>query len=259
MSSSKKVITEDQGEVENWQLPNLEGDGGDFLNSGHYHPENFSREGGEERGLNNLTASQIEQIQKEAYDEGFQQGHQEGKTKGYEDGRRQGKDEGFQAGHSEGYSQAYAEGQKEMAEKVAYLEQIMSLLHSPFAELDKEVEDQLVTLAMSVAKHLVRRELKIDPGQVVAVVREALTALPAASRNVRLFLHPEDAGLVRDALSISDGDMNWKIVEDPIITRGGCRVMTETSQVDASVETRLAAIIAKALGGEREGDRGGHE
>jgi flagellar assembly protein FliH len=46
----------------------------------------------------------------------------------------------------------------------------------------------------------------------------------------------------------------WRIVEDPLITRGGCKVDTEVSHIDATVENRLAAVIATLFGGEREHD-----
>jgi flagellar assembly protein FliH len=45
------------------------------------------------------------------------------------------------------------------------------------------------------------------------------------------------------------------MVEDPLITRGGCKVDTEVSYIDATVENRLAAVIATLFGGEREQDK----
>ncbi|MGB1702877.1 MAG: FliH/SctL family protein, partial [Cycloclasticus sp.] len=77
-------------------------------------------------------------------------------------------------------------------------------------------------------KQLIRRELKAGAGQVVGVVQEALTALPSSSQNIKLFLHPEDAELVKSALSLED-EARWEVVEDPVVTRGGCRVETDVS------------------------------
>ncbi|MDH5230194.1 MAG: FliH/SctL family protein, partial [Gammaproteobacteria bacterium] len=108
-----------------------------------------------------------------------------------------------------------------------------------------------------VARHLVRRELKFDPGQVIAAVRQAVSVLPISARDVRVYLHPDDAVLVRDALSIGDSnneERRWRVVEDASLTRGGCNIESDNSRIDATIETRLAAIIAKALGGERESD-----
>lgn len=181
------------------------------------------------RGPNSglLTAKQLEAIQKQAYEEGFAQGHKDG----------------------------IDAGQTQIQARVRRLDQLMTTLAMPFAELDQRVEQELVTLAMAVARQLVRRELKTDPGQIVAVVREALSALPIASQNVRLHMHPEDAALVRAALSLTDGEHAWRIIEDGLQNRGGCQLVTDTSRIDASVETRLAAIIAMVLGGERGDDQ----
>jgi flagellar assembly protein FliH len=46
----------------------------------------------------------------------------------------------------------------------------------------------------------------------------------------------------------------WGVVEDPLITRGGCKVDTDVSHVNATVENRLAAVVATIFGGEREQD-----
>ena len=79
--------------------------------------------------------------------------------------------------------------------------------------------------------------------------REALAVLPVSSRAVRVLLHPEDAELVREAYALGDGDLKWQVVEDPVIQHGGCKVLTETSQIDATVESRLNAVIWNSTGG----------
>ncbi|MGB5352011.1 MAG: FliH/SctL family protein, partial [Woeseia sp.] len=95
------------------------------------------------------------------------------------------------------------------------------------------------------------RELKLDPGHIVGVVREAVGLLPIASRDVRVHLHPDDATLIREVLSAPDGDRAWTVIEDPLIDRGGCRVTTEASQINAENQTRLNAVIAAVVGDER--------
>ena len=162
----------------------------------------------------------------------------------------QARKEGFAKGHEEGLRA----GQQETRKQVQHLEQLLVALQKPFAELDAAVEEQLSQLAMLVARHLVRRELKADPGQVIAVVREALANLPMTSRTVRLYLHPEDAQLVRESFSLNEDEAHIQVLDDPVQVRGGCRVQTDNSQIDATVETRLNALIAQVLGGERDED-----
>jgi flagellar assembly protein FliH len=67
-------------------------------------------------------------------------------------------------------------------------------------------------------------------------------------------LHPEDAMVVREKLATPGQDRAWTIVEDPVMTRGGCRVMTDTAQIDARLETRIGAVISSVLGDERTRD-----
>jgi len=185
-----------------------------------------------------LTVDEIEAMQKQAYDEAFAQG----------------KKDGYSQGFKEGSSQGYEENVQELQKKATKFFCLLESLSQPFKALDAEVEKELVKLAMAIATQIIRREIKLDPGQVIAAVREAIKVLPLSSQKISLHLHPEDAELVRSALSLDEMSPAWKIVEDPLITRGGCKVDTEVSHIDATVENRLAAVIATLFGGEREHD-----
>lgn len=182
---------------------------------------------GPARGDSLPTAGRIEEIQRQAYQEGFELGRREG----------------------------LESGRAEIREQAGRVAEIAEALSRPLAQLDDELVEELAGLALTIARHIIRREIRNDPGQVVAVVQQAAGELPAAARDIRLFLNPEDAALVREALSLpQEGERAWRIVEDPALTRGGCRIESETSRIDASVEQRLAAIAARLLGGQREED-----
>jgi len=163
-------------------------------------------------------------------------------------------DEASKRGYEDGFAKGLKESEAEITEKIESLESVIQSLAEPFVEFDERVESEIASLAIQISKQLIRRELKADSGQVVGVVREALAALPSSSQNIKLFLHPEDAVLVKSALSLDEADeTRWKVIEDIIITRGGCRVATDVSTIDATIENRLSTIIAKALGDERAG------
>jgi len=101
--------------------------------------------------------------------------------------------------------------------------------------------------------------LRIDPSQVIAIIRETMALLPAATRDVRLHLHPDDAALVRERLAQPQSERAWTVIEDPVMGRGGCRVTTDHSLIDARLETRLGAVISQVLGDERTEAREGGE
>lgn len=163
-------------------------------------------------------------------------------------------EQGFAQGRDAGRAAAQAEQQSRteaLRARVQRLDGLMSLLARPLAELDESVLRQLSMLAGAIARQLVRRELKAQPEQIIAVIRETVALLPASARDVRIYLHPEDAALVRERLVEPGSARAWTLVEDPVITRGGCRISGENSSIDAQVETRLGAAIAAVLGDER--------
>jgi flagellar assembly protein FliH len=135
------------------------------------------------------------------------------------------------------------------------LDSILQLLGQPLQQLDGEVEKELLHLTLAVGKQLARRELRVDPTQVIGIIRESLSQLPASARDVRIHLHPEDAVTVRERLAAPTQERAWTIVEDPTLSRGGCIVRTETSQIDVRLDSRINAVIANALGEERAPER----
>lgn len=161
-------------------------------------------------------------------------------------------------GYQAGLAAARAELQSQidaLQARVARLDSILQLLARPLQELDAEVEQQLTLLAVAVGKQILRREFRTDPAQIIAVIRESVARLPAAAREIRVQLHPEDAAVVRENLSEPSAERVWSIVEDPSLTRGGCLVRTDTSQIDARFDSRVNAIVSVALGDERATER----
>jgi flagellar assembly protein FliH len=175
-------------------------------------------------GTSYMTAGRLEELQREAWDEAFKSGHAEG----------------------------LEAGRKAVSERVQRLDELLGALAEPFDRLDETVEKQLVELAMAVVRQLFRREIRQNPTHVIGVVREAIQLLPVASRSVQVHLHPDDAALIRENLAPTDGEPAWVVVEDPLMTRGGCRVSAENSNIDASAETRLNALIQSIAGDERK-------
>lgn len=202
-----------------------------------------------------LTVEEIENMQKQAYDEALKQGNQEGYEKGFEEGAKKGYKEGFEKGMAEGSKKAYEESKDLLSEQTIEFGNILESLSEPLEELDETIENELVNLAVGIAKQVIRREIKTDVGQIIAIIREAVKALPVAAQKLTLHMHPEDAALVRKAFALDDISSPWEIIEDPLMSRGGCRVETENSKIDATVENRLAVIVATILGGERKEDK----
>lgn len=186
-------------------------------------PENLQPQAG--GGI--VTASVLEDLQHEAWREGFVQGQREGE----------------------------AAGVARLARQAEQMDLLLSDLARPFTALDEQVTTELLALAVALARQLVRRELRQDPLLVMGVVREALAALPAAARDIRVQVHPEDAAVIRASLAPTAEERVWVLQEDPMMMRGGCQVVSATSRVDARLEQRLGALLAELMGDERHQPR----
>lgn len=162
--------------------------------------------------------------------------------------------EGFDAGHGEGYRAGESEAADELAQRRVTLDSLLRELSDPLAAMNNELLETIADLALLIARHLVRREIRTAPDEVVGVVREALRHLPASSRLTTLHLNPDDVELVRESLSVDEQTARLRLEADPLITRGGCLVETETSRIDSTVESRIAAVASQMFGGERDGD-----
>ncbi|MFY0730993.1 flagellar assembly protein FliH [Pseudomonas sp. NFX15] len=170
-----------------------------------------------------LTLEELESIRQEAYNEGFAVGEKEG----------------F---HSTTL-RVRQEAEVALTAKIAALESLMAHLFEPIAEQDTQIEKSLVDLIQHITKQVIQRELAIDSTQIEHVMRDALKLLPLGVGNVRLYINPQDFEQVK-ALR-ERHEETWRIVEDEALLPGGCRVETEHSRIDATVETRVARVMDK--------------
>lgn len=221
----EKVIRPEQGEdaagYQRWQLPEVDSNR-------------------LERAQRGTTVEALEALQQAAYDEAY--------AKGLAEGRRQGETEGYRHGVKQGTDEGRALVQR--------VESVLRALAEPLEQLDEEVEEQLLELSLALTRQVVRREIQTQPGEIIGIIREAVALLPLGQRRVEIRLHPDDARFVRETL----GDLeaaSWSLLEDPSLSRGGCRVSTDTSRIDASLEQRLAVLARELLGGDREDDQEG--
>ena len=172
-----------------------------------------------------LTLEEVESIRQEAYNEGFSAGEKDG----------------FRSSTLKVRQEAEAA----LGAKLGSLERLMRSLFDPIAEQDSQLEKAMVGLVEHIARQVIQRELVLDSSHIESVMREALKLLPLGVGNVRLYINPQDFEQVK-ALR-ERHEETWRIVEDAALQPGGCRVETEHSRIDATVETRISQIMAKLL------------
>lgn len=184
-----------------------------------------------------LTAADLEALQQQAYEEA----RAEGMRQGLEEGREQG----------------LAEAARELAARREVLEATLDHLAAPLKDLDDALEVQLARMVTVMVGRMFRRQLELDPDSIVGLVRDAVALLPVTASQIAVHVHPEDAErlesiLGRDASTDDESaSARWRIVHDAALTRGGCHIASESSNIDARVESRIATMVNALMGDQR--------
>jgi flagellar assembly protein FliH len=158
------------------------------------------------------------------------------------------KKEGYAAGHQEGHTAGYTEGRTiaevEIKTEVTRLQALLTRLEHDLHTIDQQVADDLLSLAIALTKKMITQALKLKPEFIVPIVQEAIRNLPNAMQHPRLYLHPDDAKIVRAYMDVQLAQDHWSIREDEQLARGGCRIEANGSEIDASLEMRWQRLLS---------------
>jgi flagellar assembly protein FliH len=173
-----------------------------------------------------------EQTRKDAYAEGYAAG----KTAGHAEGCAQ--------GYTEGRAAGFAAGMKEAEEARDRLNALMPSIAENAAARRQQVLDEVLDFALQVARQMVGQALAVRRELLLPVLAAALERLPQMSQSVQLALNPADLDVVRTFLAEQPTPVACALVADSTIVPGGCRVVTEQCEIDATVETRWRRLLA---------------
>lgn len=147
----------------------------------------------------------------------------------------------------EGYNSGLQEGRAQAAGELGRIRAIADNFFVSNEGLDLAIADQLVDVAIELARQVMRGSLAAHPEQIIHVVREAIAEIPGTPHHPRIVLNPADAQLVKELLEAEIAAGQWRIFEDEQMALGGCRIETANSEIDASLTNRWSRVVA-ALG-----------
>jgi Flagellar biosynthesis/type III secretory pathway protein len=144
----------------------------------------------------------------------------------------------------QGYEAGFEQGRSEMEQETKRLRQLAESLGSALDSLDFRLADEVLSLALDVAKQVIAGELAARPERILDVVKLALRQMAESTREARLLLNPEDAKLVRPILNELLDKSRLRIVEDVRIVRGGCLIETPQGDLDATLQARWRQVTS---------------
>ncbi|WP_411991720.1 FliH/SctL family protein [Agarivorans sp. DSG3-1] len=191
-----------------------------------------------------MTIEELEALRQSAYEEGFAEGkdagHKEGLVSGQEEGLALGKTQGQQ----EGLSQGLTEGQQQIDALGAQWGSLIDQLHQPNRQIDAEVEQQIVDLAMKLTAEIVQVELVSNPNVIAKTVKQAVAALPLQKQHIRIHLHPVDLAIIEQIFPPETQEKKkWQLLADGSLTQGDCLIENDLS----SVSVEMNEVIKQSL------------
>jgi flagellar assembly protein FliH len=178
-----------------------------------------------------LTVKQIEDVQKQAYDEAYKEAYEKG------------------IAESEKFLEnKLQEERKELKNKANQLQQCFNTLSRPLQDIDLEVEQKLTDIVFYFCKQLLGHELNEDSSHILRLIQQSVASLPVAQRNITVKLNPSDIQLLKDG-EVDINDQDWKVEVDENIAKGGCIINTSTSSVDLGIENRIKKLTSQLYAG----------
>jgi len=165
------------------------------------------------------------------------------KTEGFAEGLELGRQDGYEAGRIQGFDHGLADARVH-AEQLAALANAFS---AATEALDAEISETLLSLALDIARSVVRQTIQMDPTSMLGAVREVLSSEPLLAGAPVLIVNPADQALLDAYLAADLASAGWSVRADPTVERGGCRAKALSGEIDATLSTRWTRVVA-ALG-----------
>ena len=171
-------------------------------------------------------------------------------AEGLEEGRREGLTRGAEEGRAAGKQQALEEHRAQLTEVVKGLAEAMTDLDAARADLEAAALEEVVELAIAVARRVTKRQGLLDPAVLTENLREAMKLVVSAG-DVKVAIHPDQRAALDAALPALRLDFprlgHVELVDDPKVEPGGCRVYAGGGQIDATLDQQLDRVVADLL------------
>ncbi len=158
---------------------------------------------------------------------------------------RQIEEEAYRHGWQEGYKEGKRIAEDEYDAKLREAASLVEKAHEARQRIVAGSEDEIVQLAVAVARKIIGRELATDPDIIVDIVKRAIQKT-TDREELTVRVNPENLDSTINAhdeiARSAKGVRKLKVLADPTVTPGGCVVETSNGTVDARIERQLSEI-----------------
>ncbi|MHB9093033.1 MAG: FliH/SctL family protein [Eubacteriales bacterium] len=154
-------------------------------------------------------------------------------------------DEAQQQGWQDGYEHGLRSAEQEYFNKIEEAQNLVEKAHKERQEVIVGSEDEIVQLAIAVARKVIGHELAANPDTIVDIVKRAIQKV-TDREELTIRVNPDNLDCAinsQDEITQSvKGVRKLKILSDPTVSLGGCVVESPNGTVDARMERQLSEI-----------------
>ncbi|WP_176701047.1 flagellar assembly protein FliH [Gilliamella sp. Bif1-4] len=181
-------------------------------------------------------AQQLEQLKEEVKKQAYQDGFNLGQQEGFNVGKQTGYDEGYQIGEQEGRQFIEQQLNEEKLNAVQAIANLITNFQNSINEIDELIVPKLLDLALIAAQKTVGTIPKAKQKQLIYTIKTLVEQCSVLSEPIALHLNPADLLWLEPMLNDEISQYHWQLIADPNVEQGGCKIFTETNEIDANIE-----------------------
>lgn len=186
------------------------------------------------------------QVFTESKEKGYQEGHKIGHEEGHQEGYKIGYEDGYKVGKQEGIEKIYQELEQQVdKERMLAIQSILDLVanfQKAVNDIDTEIVSTLTNLAIVAAQKMVDSLPDTAYQQLSVTIKELIRQFPILGKSVHLYIHPNDMESAQELLSDELTKYDWHLITDPAIEPGGCKIVTEKNEIDATLSSKFQVM-----------------
>lgn len=142
--------------------------------------------------------------------------------------------------------EGYKNGMQEADKDIAKLRDSMEEFLSSKSEVYDHLSNDILEIALEVAKKIIRKEVELTPDILRGIIQEVFDEIDIDEQRIMLDVHPEEVALTRgfmpEVLKTSQIEAKIIITPNEEIQKGSCKVTTSNGVIDANFSTQLQII-----------------
>lgn len=185
---------------------------------------------------------ELENIKQQVREEAYQEGFSAGKQAGYE--------QGLEIGQQEGREKIEQQLTEEKLKTLDIIKRLADSFQQSINQIDEKIVPKLFDLALIAAQKTIGSLSEVEQRQLMHTIKSLIEQNTVVNPPIVVKVNPKDFLWLEPLIDDQLQQNEWQFIADANIELGGCRIFTQTNEIDASVTTHWQIISDSVHGDE---------